>query len=165
LFEAAPWVDEYWGNAVNSSIPFAYKWKNASGWASADHLYLLRLGDILLLKAEALNESGSLAQAAAVVDQIRNRVNLLPLTAEKKSSKEVLRASILKERRLELAQEAQRWDDLVRNKAVVSTMKNLVETDLRINQPTAYDMTDAKILLPIPQKELDRNPLLTQNPL
>ena len=165
LFEAAPWVDEFWGNAINTAIPFAYKWKNASGWASADHIYLLRLADILLLKAEALNETGSLAPAAALVDQIRLRVKLPALTADKKSSQDVLRTSILKERRLELAQEAQRWDDLVRNKSVVSTMNNLVEIDLRTNQPVVYGMTEAKILLPIPQQEMDRNPALVQNPL
>ena len=165
LFEVAPWVDEHWGNAINSSIPFSYKWKHASGWASADHIYLLRFADVLLLKAEALNENGSLAAAATVVDQIRARVKLPALAAEKKSSKDVLRTTILKERRLELALEAQRWDDLVRNKSVVSTMNNLVEIDLRTNTPEVYPMTDAKILLPIPQQELDRNPLLVQNPL
>ena len=47
----------------------------------------------------------------------------------------------------------------------VSTMNSLVETDLRNNSPVNYNMTEAKILLPIPQQELDRNPALTQNPL
>lgn len=165
LFENAPWVDEYWGNAINSSIPFAYKWKNASGWASSDRQYLLRLGDILLLKAEALNESGNIPAAVTEVDKIRARVSLAPLAANKKSSKEILRSSILNERRLELAQEAQRWSDLVRNGVVVSTMNNLKETDLRTGATVTYPMTEAKILLPIPQQELDRNPNLTQNPL
>lgn len=165
LFEKCEKIDEYWGNAAGSLIPYAYKWKSASGWASTDREYLLRFGDILLLKAEALNELGQLDASATVVDIIRKRVSLPALTAEKKSSKDVLRISILKERRLELAQEAQRWDDLVRNKVAVSTMNALVEIDLRNNQPVTYGMTEAKILLPIPQQELDRNPLLTQNPL
>jgi hypothetical protein len=71
----------------------------------------------------------------------------------------------LNERRLELALEAQRWDDLVRNGVAVSTMNNLNEIDLRTGRPVNYDMTEAKILLPIPQQELDRNPALVQNPL
>jgi len=165
LFESVSWVDEYWGNAVGSSIPFAYKWKNASGWSSSDRPYLLRYGDIVLLKAEALNETGELDLAATEVNRIRNRVDLSSLTAEQKSSKEVLRTVILNERRLELAQESQRWDDLVRYGVAVETMNNLQEIDLRTGLATDYQMTEAKMLLPIPQQELDRNPNLEQNPL
>ncbi|SMO66520.1 SusD family protein [Saccharicrinis carchari] len=164
LFEAVNWVDEYWGNASGSTIPFAYKWKNAMGWASTDRQYILRYGDIVLLKAEALNETNKLNLAVAEVNRIRSRVNLDPLTADKTSSKEALRLAILNERRLELAQEAQRWDDLVRYGLAVETMNNLVEIDLRDNQPVTYGMTEAKILLPIPQQELDRNPALETNP-
>lgn len=166
IFEkVTDWVDEYWGNAKGSSIPFAYKMKNAMGWASTDRLYILRYGDIVLLKAEALNETGDLTDAAAEVNKIRARVNLAPLTAAQTASKDALRTAILNERRLELAQEGQRWDDLKRHNLVVSTMNNLQEIDLRTGQPTQYNVTEAKTLLPIPQQELDRNPQLEQNPL
>lgn len=165
LFETVQWVDEYWGNAVGSEIPFAYKWKNASGWASADRQYLLRYGDLVLLKAEALNETGNLSGAITEVNRIRNRVNLPDLTNAQSSSQAVLRTTILEERRLELAQEAHRWDDLARSQTAVSTMTNLVEIDLRTGSPVNYGMTAAKVLLPIPQQELDRNPALEQNPL
>ena len=165
LMESVQWIDEYWGNQVGYSIPFGYKWKNASGWASADRQYLLRYGDIVLLKAEALNENNQLNLAVTEVNRIRIRASLPELTSAQKASKEVLRTTILNERRLELAQEAQRWDDLVRNGVAVSTMNNLVEIDLRTNTPVNYNMTEAKILLPIPQQELDRNPNLVQNPL
>jgi len=165
VFEAVKWVDEYWGNAIGSSIPFGYKWKNANGWSSTDRPYLLRLGDIILLKAEALNETNQLSAAVTEVNKIRTRVNLADLTDEKIASKEALRIAILNERRLELAQESQRWDDLVRCGLVVSTMQNLVEIDLRTGKKVDYGMTEAKILLPIPQQELDRNPNLVQNPL
>ena len=76
-----------------------------------------------------------------------------------------MRNVILKERRLELAQESQRWDDLVRYGVAVETMNNLQEIDLRTGLATDYQMTEAKQLLPIPQQELDRNPNLEQNPL
>ena len=114
--------------------------------------------------AEALNETGMLAQAAEEVNRIRNRVELDPLTSEQTGSKEALREAILHERRLELAQEAQRWDDLVRFGKAVEIMNQLEEIDLRNNQRTNYGMTEAKILLPIPQQELDRNTALTPNP-
>ena len=165
LMESVQWIDEYWGNEIGATIPFGYKWKNASSWASSDRQYILRYGDIVLLKAEALNESDQLDLAVVEVNRIRNRVLLPDLTNDQKSSKEVLRMTILKERRLELAQEAQRWDDLTRHNLAVSTMNNLVEIDLRTGNSVDYNMTEAKILLPIPQQELDRNPELVQNPL
>jgi hypothetical protein len=165
LNENEQWVDEFCGNAVGSSVPFSYKWKVAGGFNSSNRQYLLRLGDIILLKAEALNELNQLELASIEVNRIRTRVNLPDLTASQKSSKEVLRTTILKERRLELFQEGHRWDDLVRNNAVISTMNTLVEIDLRSGNPVNYNMTQAKILLPIPQQELDRNPALVPNPL
>lgn len=165
LMESVQWVDEYWGNQLGSPIPFGYKWKNASGWASSDRQYILRYGDIVLLKAEALNESDQLSLAVTEVDKIRTRVSLPVLSNSQKSSKDVLRMTILKERRLELAQEAQRWDDLARHDLLVSTMNDLIEIDLRTGNPVNYNMTEAKVLLPIPQQELDRNPKLVQNPL
>lgn len=164
-FENAPWVDEYWNNAAGSTIPFSYKWKNASGFASSNRQYLLRYGDLVLLKAEAYNELNNISAAATEVDRIRTRASLPDLTAAQKSSKEVLRQTILKERRLELFQEGQRWDDLVRYNQLVTTMNSLIEIDLRNGNPINYNMTQAKILLPIPQQELDRNPNLVQNPL
>nr|WP_321406380.1 RagB/SusD family nutrient uptake outer membrane protein [uncultured Carboxylicivirga sp.] len=172
LFENVSWIDEYYGiaeptsdNPKPNNVAFGYKWKNAAGWSSGDRQYLLRFGDIVLLKAEALNETNQLDKAVIEVNRIRNRVDLPYLTADQKSSKEVLKSTILKERRLELAQEAQRWDDLVRYGVVVETMNNLNEIDLRTGQAVDYNMTEAKILLPIPQQELDRNPALVQNPL
>lgn len=160
LFEQVQWVDEYWGNAAGSTIPFSYKWKNANGFASPDNTYLLRYGDIVLLKAEALNELNQLEAAATEVNRIRTRAQLPNLTDAQKSSKAVLQQNILKERRLELFQEGQRWDDLVRYGEIISTMNNLVEIDLRTNTAINYNMTEAKIFLPIPQQELDRNPAL-----
>lgn len=165
LFEEVQWVDEYWGNAAGSSIPFSYKWKQASGWASSNRQYLIRYGDIVLLKAEALNELNQLEEATTEINRIRKRASLLDLTDAQKSSKEVLRQTILEERRLELFQEGQRWDDLARFNQLVSTMNSLVEIDLRDGSTVNYNMTEAKILLPIPQQELDRNPALTLDPL
>ncbi len=156
------WVDEYWGNTTGSTIPFAYKMKNATSWASSDRNYMLRYGDILLLKAEALNETDDPVNALAALNEVRERVELEDLTI---TDKDELRTAILNERRLELAQEGWRWTDLARHNLLVSTMNSLEEIDLGTNKAMDYDMTEAKILLPIPQAELDRNPNLEQNPL
>ena len=162
LFENAPWVDEYWGNAGGSSIPFAYKWKNAMGWQSSDHVYLLRLADIILLKAEALNALGQSGAAADEVDKIRLRVNLDVLPANVRASQNLMKTAILNERRLELAQEAHRWDDLVRNDVAVQTMNAVQDIDLRSGTAVNYKMEDHEVFLPIPQRERNRNPNLGQ---
>lgn len=161
LFEQVSWLDEFWGNQSESDVPFAYKWKNASGWASSNRQYVLRLGDIILLKAEALNELGRSTEAREVLNQIRQRAKI---GLSQANTQETLRAAILKERRLELCQEAQRWDDLKRAGLAVEVMNGLNEIDLRTNQRVNYQMTAEKLLLPIPQQELDRNAQLVQNP-
>jgi hypothetical protein len=165
LFEAAPWVDEFWGNATGSEIPFAYKWKYAMGWASTDRQYIFRLGDIILLKAEALNELNRPTEAATEVNTIRRRVQLPAVAEATAASQEAMREVILKERRLELAQEAHRWDDLRRYNVAIEVMNSLNETDLRTGQPVNYNVTQSDLLLPIPQQEINRNPALEQNPL
>ena len=161
LFENAPWSDEYWSLNVGGSIPFAYKWKSANGWASTNRQYVLRLADIILLKAEALNELNRPAEAKDVLDLIRLRAGIARTTA---TTQAPLRDAILKERRLELVQEGQRWNDLVRYGKMMEVMTNLNEIDLRNNQRVNYNAGQNDRLLPIPQQELNRNGNLEQNP-
>lgn len=165
LFEDAEWSDEHWKPCPAAGpIPFLYKWKNANGWSSGDNLYLFRLGDILLLKAEALNELDQPEPAKEIVKTIRHRVGLEPITA---TTKEALRMAILKERRLELAFEGQRWTDLIRANQLNQVMNNLHETILTCDggsTPINYNLNNNKWLLPIPQSEMNRNNKLVQNP-
>lgn len=161
LFESVPWADEFWGNTVGSSIPFAFKWKSANGWASTNRQYIFRLADIVLLKAEALNELDQLEPARIELNRIRSRAGLANTPA---SNKNELRLAILNERRLELCQEARRWDDLRRLGVVVDVINGLNEIDLRTNTRVNFNMTENKMLLPIPQQERNRNPNLSQNP-
>jgi len=164
------YADENWNpcNDAATAVPYYYKEKHPNGWNGGDHLYLLRLADIILLKAEAQNETGDLSGAISSVNVIRGRVGLSDATA---SSKEEMRTIILNERRMELAFEAQRFDDLVRNGIFVSTMNNLKEYKYTCNDGTPsdpvlinYNATTEKQLCPIPQNERDRNSNLTQNP-
>lgn len=160
LFENVQWVDEFWSANTGGSVPFAYKWKSANGWASTNRQYILRLGDIVLLKAEALNELDRPTEALVEIKKIRDRVNLTEITT---TDKLALRLAIEKERRLELCQEGQRWDDLKRYGRAVTVMNNLNEIDLTTGRRKDYDMQEHKLLLPIPQNELNRNSLLVQN--
>lgn len=166
------WADENWNPCQDPTvgIPFNYKQKHPGGWASGDDYYLLRLADILLLKAEALNETGNTAGAINLVNSIRNRVHITPLSNS--LSKEVAKNAILNERRLELAFEAQRWDDLVRNGVATTVMQGLKEYTYSCisnapGNPVLMDYSKCDKnhwLLPIPQFEIDANPNLTQNP-
>lgn len=165
------WGDENWspcGNATDS-VPFNYKQKHPAGWASGDNYYLLRYADILLLKAEAQNELGNTSDAAAAVNAVRARVGLPDISSG--LSKAEMKAKILHERRLELAFEAQRWDDLVRTGEATNVMTALNEYKYTCvdGAPSApvkinYNCDQNHWLMPIPQPEIDANPNLQQNP-
>ena len=71
----------------------------------------IRLGDVILLYAETLNENSNTAGAITQLNRIRTRAGLAGTTA---SSQAQLRQAIQDERRLELAFEGHRWFDLTR---------------------------------------------------
>ena len=145
---------------ATSPVPYAYKWKQPGGFNSPDNEILIRLADIILLKAEALNQTSQTAQAIPLINQIRARVMLPPTTA---STQTDVAAAILKERRLELALEGHRWLDLLRAGAsyTISLMNSQVDpTGKSLN----YSLTQNKLLFPVPQSERDLDKNLSQNP-
>ncbi|MBI5370645.1 MAG: RagB/SusD family nutrient uptake outer membrane protein [Sphingobacteriales bacterium] len=164
------WADENWNPCQDPDVgtPFNNKQKNPAGWASGDNFYLLRLADIILLKAEAQNETGSPSAAATTLNLIRNRVGLPNVTG---SSQAQMKTAILLERRLELAFEAQRWDDLVRAGVATTVMQALNENAYTCpggvqSAPVHMDYshcTPQRWIMPIPQVEMDANPNLVQN--
>lgn len=148
------WSDEHW---PQNQYPFINKWRNYQQGSDQNYIFL-RLADILLLKAEALNELGDQAGAAALVNQVRDRVSLDPTTA---SSQSDLRLAIEKERRLELAFEGHRWFDLRRTGRAAEVMAKAID---HTGQPIGYVITPEHLVWPIPQAELDKNSKLVQNP-
>lgn len=100
-------------NTVNN--PY-YNFKAySSNYSGADHsdvnIRYLRYSEVLLMKAEALNELGQTAQAITLLNQVRDRAGLSGTTATTQVN---VRTAIWKERRLELAFEHDRWYDIVR---------------------------------------------------
>ncbi len=110
------------------------------------NIIFYRVADILLLKAEALNALGQSAEAAVIVNQIRNRAGLANTTA---TSPEEVKAAILQERYVELAAEGKRWFDLVRNGVALETMDN-------ISDP-------ANLLWPVREDVIEQNSAIEQN--
>lgn len=140
-------------------VPFSYKWKHADGYNSPDNEILIRLADIILLKAEALNQTGQTAQAIPLINQIRTRVNL-PATAA--TSQTDVAAAVLNERRLELALEGWRWLDLLRagSQYTINLMSSQVDPN---GKPLNYALTVQRLVWPVPQSERDLDVNLSQN--
>ncbi|MEO0473732.1 MAG: RagB/SusD family nutrient uptake outer membrane protein [Bacteroidota bacterium] len=95
-----------------------------------DHDWIeLRLADVILLYAEALNENGSGAEAVLdLLDPIRTRAGVDPLDHTVLNTQALVRQAIQDERRLELAFEGQRWFDLVRTGTVDAEMGETVDS-------------------------------------
>jgi len=79
---------------------------------------LMRYAEVLLSYLEAVNESASTPVTQDLLDKtindVRNRVNLPPITLADVSSQELLRKAVRQERRVELAFEGFRYFDVLR---------------------------------------------------
>ncbi|NIJ54139.1 RagB/SusD family nutrient uptake outer membrane protein [Dyadobacter arcticus] len=135
---------------------------------------VLRYADVLLMLAEAINEqTGPTAEALDYLNQIRKRAGLTALSGLDKTT---FRTAVLKERRLELAFENQRWFDLKRTMTPAQwaafmnahgAKERAKPTIDRGNVPfnsTDYVYTENEYFLPIPAPQILINAKLTQNP-
>lgn len=119
---------------------------------------VLRYADVLLLYAEALNETGYLAtgDAFTYLNQVRSRAGAPVYTAAQLTTQAAFRDAVIGERRLELALENDRWFDLVRTGTAVTAL-----------QATKITIPANRLVYPIPQAEIDtyNNPAtFAQNP-
>jgi hypothetical protein len=111
-----------------------------------------RLGEIYLIKAEALNELGRTVEAIALVNQIRARAFAIPEPISLATTQAQFRDVILRERLFELTAESKRRQDLIRHdKFHLPWFNKTLKERYRI-------------LMPIPQTQIETNPLLAQNP-
>lgn len=129
---------------------------------------ILRYADILLLYAEVLNETDGPDAALPYVNMTRQRAGLSPLEAVQVSNRHQMRMAVEKERRLELAYENHRWFDLIRTNRVIEVMTEHWATENYYASITAETgplvINENLILLPIPQKEVDIQQDIPQNP-
>ncbi len=111
-----------------------------------------RLAEIYLIKAEALNELGQTSAAVALVNTIRARVFSPPKPISAGISQAEFRTVILNERLFELTSEAKRRQDLIR----FGQYTQRPWFNKAVREPY-------RILMPIPQTQIETNPLLAQN--
>ena len=94
-------------------------------------------------------------------DSDRAKLGALPTSV--RSNKNAMLNALLKERRLELAFEGQRWFDLVRLDKVEEVMNAVYSKDSgRKAQIYTFDKNSYR--LPIPQSVIDANDKIHQNP-
>lgn len=130
---------------------YTSKFNNAFG-----NVITIRLAEIYLIRAEAriLKATPDLAGAAADINVIRNRAKLANTTA---ATATALLAAVKQERRVELPFEGQRLGDLKRYKETTHSI------DGDGNAVDSFDWNSPKLIFPIPKRERDANPNLTQN--
>jgi hypothetical protein len=113
----------------------------------------IRYADILLSRAEALNElQGPNQESIDLINQIRERAGLNDITLADYPTKETLRDHILAERGWEFYSEGKRREDLLRMGKFISNA-----------QARGKNAKPFQKLFPIPQQAMDSNPKLVQN--
>lgn len=95
----------------------AYSSAYTDAWETDVNIKYLRYAEVVLMKAEALNELGQTSEAIPLLNQIRNRAGLGNTPAVSKAE---VRTAIWKERRVEMAFEHDRFFDLVRTGQAVA---------------------------------------------
>ena len=141
---------------------------------------VIRYADVLLMMAEA---DGNTTNSLNMINLTRARAGLTALTAANVSSVDQFELALATERRLEFAFENQRWFDMLRFNTTMTTQPvvplikahfaNIYSTHyllypvprLTLAEMQAFVTTD-RLLLPIPQREIDNNTRLVipQNP-
>jgi starch-binding outer membrane protein, SusD/RagB family len=140
---------------------------------------VIRFADVLLMLAEA---QGNTAVSVGYINQVRVRAGLAPYPGIFPTVAEFEKA-LVDERRAEFAFENHRWFDLLRYKTTLTTIDPLqiLKAHFAYEYQSHYitytaptpslaflqgNVTQDKMLLPIPQKEIDTNTqlVIAQNP-
>ena len=168
------------GGSVRAATSTVWKYIGATATTqrtfdqSYAHWFFYRYADILLMKAEALNETGQGQAALDLVYTIRRRANALTDTDlnPAPSDKNLIQDFILLERSREFCFEGKRWFDVLRNAKRnnyqrLPILLNMVAISVPSNlqQSAQVKMQDKNChYMPIYLYELQTNKLLVQNP-
>jgi hypothetical protein len=139
---------------INASRFYVSKFPSVS---STEHIHVIRLAEMYLIRAEARARQGDRAGAVADYNMLRARAGLQPhvLGVDVADTETDVLNAIWNERRVELAFEGDRWSELVRTGQVVGVMT--------AHNGSAFPAFQS--LFPIPQEEIDvTQGQLAQNP-
>ena len=118
---------------------------------------VIRYADVILMYAEALNQNGKTAEACKYLNMTRRRgfgyqtTETSPVDLQT-TDKAQFALMVEQERRVELAFENHRWFDLIRTGRAVEVMRS-----------KGFSLNETNLICPIPQKQIDVNPKLTQS--
>jgi hypothetical protein len=168
------------GAAVRTTDGAIWKymgWNNTTARSANEsyaHWIVYRFAEILLMKAEALNQLGRGDEALGLVRVIRNRARALIATEQNPdpSDKRTIADYILEERAREFAYEGKRWYDLLRNAKrnnyerldiLLDVVANTVTPDRQQSAIAKYKDKNSHYF-PIYFYELTTDKQLVQNP-
>lgn len=160
LYDGCPKFDDYRYDSGSSTTGYNVRKFLVSKSDSPEYntnpsdFVVYRFADVLLKKAEALNELGRTSEAAGPLNIVRRRAGLPNVSGS--ISQDDMRETIIHERRMELAFEGHRWFDMIRidnGKYALSFLRSI-----------GKNPTKDRLLLPIPLTEIDSNDLMEQNP-
>jgi starch-binding outer membrane protein, SusD/RagB family len=148
-------LEDAQGKPLDNARSFKYTPDpNAAIEHNGNDIPYIRYADILLSRAEALNEiKGLNAESVELLKQVRDRAGVPVLQLSDFASKEAFRDHILQERGWEFFTEGKRREDLIRHGKFISSA-------------LARGKSNAKphhVLYPIPQREIEANVNLVQN--
>ncbi len=168
------------GASVRAATSTVWKYVGANSTVlrtvdqSFAHWFFYRYADIMMIKAEALNELGQGQEALDIIYAIRKRANALDATdlSPAANDKNLIQDFILQERAREFCFEGKRWFDVLRNAKRknyerLNILLNMVSISVPSNmqQSAQAKMKDFNShYMPVYLYELQTNKLLVQNP-
>lgn len=172
LFPSNPWdrfgsgYEFVWGKGGNNNSKTGYNFRKlidpaytTAEWDGAQDFQIIRYAEILLTYAEAKNEAtGPDASIYDALNDIRDRAGMPLIDEAVYNTKDKLRQLIRNERRIELAGEGQRFQDIRRWKNASDVMKTTY--DITNNKAQERNWQDKHIKMPYPQSAIDHNPNL-----
>jgi hypothetical protein len=148
-------LEDATGKPLNDVRSFKYvPDPQAVGEFNGNDIVYVRYADILLCRAEALNEiNGPSQEALDPINQVRRRVAATEVSLAEFPSQAALRDFILAERGREFYTEGLRREDLIRHGKFISG-----------GRERGWNAQPHHVLYPIPQQQRDANKNLEQNP-
>ena len=136
---------------------------NGSASDGSQDFYVIRYADILLMRAEAMAETGDISGATALVNQVRARVDMPSVESVEGTVGQQQMIDIVRhERRVELALEGLRFMDLKRWGEIEDAFNRAIADPVGPYNPQY--LGERSEVFPIPQDEIDVNPNLVQHP-